>query len=277
MTINCKGTLIDLTTPKVMGILNLTPDSFYDGGRYKDEQNILQQVEKMFSEGASFIDMGAYSSRPGAEHVPEDEELKRLLPIVELILKNFPETLISIDTFRSKVASECLQRGAAMINDISAGNLDAEMFSTVSKYQVPYIMMHLKGTPQSMQKKAIYDDLIKDLRFYFSKKIDQAAQLKINDVIIDPGFGFAKTTEQNYTLLNHLDLFKTFEVPLLIGLSRKSMIYKILESSAIEALNGTTALHSIALLKGANILRVHDVKEAGECVMLIEALKANTL
>nr|WP_298791103.1 dihydropteroate synthase [uncultured Allomuricauda sp.] len=277
MTINCKGTLIDLTTPKVMGILNLTPDSFYDGGKYKNEQNTLQQVEKMLSEGATFIDMGAYSSRPGAEHVPEDEELKRLLPIVELILKNFPDTLVSIDTFRSKVASECLQRGAAMINDISAGNLDAEMFSTVSKYQVPYIMMHLKGTPQSMQKKAIYDDLIKDLRFYFSKKIDQATQLKINDVIIDPGFGFAKTTEQNYTLLNHLDLFKTFEVPLLIGLSRKSMIYKILESSAIEALNGTTALHSIALLKGANILRVHDVKEAGECVMLIEALKANTL
>nr|WP_299174604.1 dihydropteroate synthase [uncultured Allomuricauda sp.] len=277
MTINCKGTLIDLTAPKVMGILNLTPDSFYDGGKYKNEQNILQQIEKMLSEGATFIDMGAYSSRPGAEHVPEEEELKRLLPIVELILKNFPDTLVSIDTFRSKVASECLQRGAAMINDISAGNLDAEMFSTVSKYQVPYIMMHLKGTPQSMQKKAIYADLIKDLRSYFSKKIDQATQLKINDVIIDPGFGFAKTTEQNYTLLNHLDLFKTFEVPLLIGLSRKSMIYKILESSAIEALNGTTALHSIALLKGANILRVHDVKEAGECVMLIEALKANTL
>lgn len=277
MTINCKGTLIDLTAPKVMGILNLTPDSFYDGGKYKNEQNILQQVEKMLSEGATFIDMGAYSSRPGAEHVPEEEELKRLLPIVELILKNFPETLVSIDTFRSKVASECLQRGAAMINDISAGNLDAEMFSTVSKYQVPYIMMHLKGTPQSMQKKAIYDDLIKDLRFYFSKKIDQATQLKINDVIIDPGFGFAKTTEQNYTLLNHLDLFKTFEVPLLIGLSRKSMIYKVLESSPSEALNGTTALHSIVLLKGANILRVHDVKEARECVKLIEALKANAL
>lgn len=277
MTINCKGTLIDLTTPKVMGILNLTPDSFYDGGRYKDEQNILLQVEKMLSEGATFIDMGAYSSRPGAEHVPEDEELKRLLPVMELILKNFPETLVSIDTFRSRVASECLQRGASLINDISAGNLDAEMFATVAKYQVPYIIMHLKGTPQSMQEKAVYDDLINDLRFYFSKKIDQATKLKINDVVIDPGFGFAKTTEQNYTLLNHLDLFKTFEVPLLIGLSRKSMIYKVLKSSASEALNGTTALHSIALLKGANILRVHDVKEARECVMLIEALNANTL
>lgn len=277
MTINCKGTLIDLTAPKVMGILNLTPDSFYDGGNYKDKQNILRQVEKMFSEGATFIDMGAYSSRPGAEHVPEDEELKRLLPIVELILKNFPETLISIDTFRSKIASECLQRGAAMINDISAGNLDTTMLATVAKYQVPYIMMHLKGTPQSMQKKAVYDDLINNLRFYFSEKIELATKLKINDVVIDPGFGFAKTTEQNYTLLNHLDLFKTFEVPLLVGLSRKSMIYKVLESSASEALNGTTALHSIALLKGANILRVHDVKEARECVKLIEALKANAL
>ncbi len=260
-----------------MGILNLTPDSFYDGGRYKDESIILKQVEKMLLDGAAFIDMGAYSSRPGAEHVPEDEELLRMLPILELILKNFPETLVSIDTFRSKVASESLQRGAALINDISAGNLDANMFATIAQYQVPYIMMHLKGTPQSMQKKAVYDDLIKDLRYYFSEKMGKATEHKINDVIIDPGFGFAKTTEQNYTLLNHLDLFKTFEVPLLIGLSRKSMIYKVLKSSPKEALNGSTALHTVALLKGANILRVHDVKEAKECVMLIEALKANAL
>ncbi|WP_420601569.1 dihydropteroate synthase [Flagellimonas sp.] len=277
MTINCKGDLIDLSTPKIMGILNLTPDSFYDGGRYKDESIILKQVEKMLLDGAAFIDMGAYSSRPGAEHVPEDEELLRMLPILELILKNFPETLVSIDTFRSKVASESLQRGAALINDISAGNLDANMFATIAQYQVPYIMMHLKGTPQSMQKKAVYDDLIKDLRYYFSEKMGKATEHKINDVIIDPGFGFAKTTEQNYTLLNHLDLFKTFEVPLLIGLSRKSMIYKVLKSSPKEALNGSTALHTVALLKGANILRVHDVKEAKECVMLIEALKANAL
>ncbi|MGX1929647.1 dihydropteroate synthase [Flagellimonas sp. 2504JD4-2] len=277
MTINCKGTLVDLTTPKIMGILNLTPDSFYDGGKFKDEANILRQVEKMLSDGATFIDMGAYSSRPGAEHVIEDQELKRLFPILELILKNFPETLISIDTFRSKVASESIQRGASLINDISAGNLDAQMFATVAKYQVPYIMMHLKGTPQSMQKKAVYNDLIKDLRLYFSEKIVEATAHKINDLIIDPGFGFAKTTEQNYTLLNHLDLFKTFELPLLIGLSRKSMIYKVLDSSPKEALNGTTALHAVALLKGANILRVHDVKEAQECAKLIEALKANAL
>ncbi|MGW9687062.1 dihydropteroate synthase [Flagellimonas sp. 2504JD1-5] len=277
MTINCKGNLIDLGIPKIMGILNLTPDSFYDGGKFKDDAPILKQVERMLKEGATFIDMGAYSSRPGAEHVAEDDELKRLLPIVELILLNFPETLISIDTFRSKVASKSLLRGAAMINDISAGNLDSDMFTTIADYQVPYIMMHLKGTPQSMQKKAVYDDLIKDLRFYFSDKISETTKHKINDVIIDPGFGFAKTTEQNYTLLNHLDLFKTFEVPILIGLSRKSMIYKVLKSSPAEALNGSTALHTVALLKGANILRVHDVKEARECVELVETLKANAL
>lgn len=275
MTINCKGELIDLTTPKVMGILNLTPDSFYDGGKYKNEKDILVQVEKMLNDGATFIDMGAYSSRPGAEHVPEDVEMKRMLPMLELILKNFPDVLVSIDTFRSKLAGACLERGAAMINDISAGNLDVEMFNTIAKYQVPYIMMHLKGTPQSMQKEAQYDDLMKDLLFYFSKKVNETTSEKINDVIIDPGFGFAKTTDQNYTLLNHLDLFQTFGVPILIGLSRKSMIYKVLKSSSKEALNGTTALHMVALLKGVNILRVHDVKEAVECILLMEALKAN--
>ena len=277
MTINCKGKLIDLGIPNVMGILNLTPDSFYDGGRYKDESSILLQVEKMLNDGATFIDMGAYSSRPGAEHVPEDEEMKRLLPILELILRNFPDTLVSIDTFRSKLAAKSLERGAALINDISAGNLDVDMFTTVAQYQVPYIMMHLKGTPQSMQKEAQYDDLMKDLLFYFSGKIKEATSKKLNDVIIDPGFGFAKTTAQNYTLLNHLDLFQTFEAPILIGLSRKSMVYKILGSSSKDALNGTTALHTVALLKGVNILRVHDVKEAVECVKLVEALKANAL
>ena len=277
MTINCKGDLIDLTTPKVMGILNLTPDSFFDGGSYKDDSAILKRVETMLNDGATFVDMGAYSSRPGAEHVSEEEELKRMIPVVELILKHFPGTLISIDTFRSKVAQESIVHGAAIINDISAGNLDPEMFATVTKYQVPYIMMHMKGTPQSMQKEAVYNDLIKDLRYYFSEKITQTTQFKINDVIIDPGFGFAKTTEQNYTLLNHLDLFQTFGLPILIGLSRKSMIYKILGSSPQEALNGTSALHTIALLKGANIIRAHDVKEAVECVKLVEALKANAL
>ncbi len=275
MTINCKGTLVDLTTPKVMGILNLTPDSFYDGGKYKDADSILHRVATMLQEGATFIDMGAYSSRPGAEHVPEDEELARMLPVIDLVLKNFPDTLISIDTFRSKVASECIEHGAAIINDIAAGNLDDAMMATVAKYQVPYIMMHMKGTPQSMQKEATYDDLIKDLRYYFSEKIDEATTYKINDIIIDPGFGFAKTVSQNFNLLNHLDLFQTFGLPLLIGLSRKSMIYKTLGTTPQEALNGTTAMHTVALLKGANIIRAHDAKEAMECVKLVEALKAN--
>lgn len=276
MTINCKGALIDLSTPRVMGILNLTPDSFYDGGLYKDESSILKQVEKMLLDGATFIDMGAYSSRPGAEHVPEDDELKRMLPILELIRNNFPETLISIDTFRSKVALESVQLGAAIINDISAGNLDADMLNVIAQYQVPYIMMHLKGTPQSMQKEATYDDLLKDLLFYFSKKVSDTTSKKIDDIIIDPGFGFAKTTKQNYKLLGNLDLFKTFGVPILVGLSRKSMIYKVLKSSSKEALNGTSALHTVALLKGANILRAHDVKEAMECIKLVQELNVNT-
>ncbi|MER3317802.1 MAG: dihydropteroate synthase [Allomuricauda sp.] len=277
MTINCKGKLVDLTSPKVMGILNLTPDSFFDGGKYKDEISILKQVEYMLEHGATFIDMGAYSSRPGADHVPEDEELQRMTPVIDLILKNFPDTLISIDTFRSNVAAESIEHGAAIINDIAAGNLDENMFATIAKHQVPYIMMHMKGTPQSMQKEAVYDNLINDLRFYFSEKIQETTSKKINDVIIDPGFGFAKTTAQNYALLNHLDMFQTFGLPILIGLSRKSMIYKVLGSSPQEALNGTTALHTVALLKGANIIRAHDVKEASECIKLVEALKENTL
>ena len=277
MTINCKGELVDLISPKVMGILNLTPDSFFDGGKYKDEISILTKVEYMLDHGATFIDMGAYSSRPGADHVPEDEELQRMIPVIDLILKKFPETLISVDTFRSKVAAESIEHGAAIINDIAAGNLDENMFATIAKHQVPYIMMHMKGTPQSMQKEATYDNLINDLRFYFSEKIKETTSKKINDIIIDPGFGFAKTTDQNYTLLNHLDMFQTFGLPILIGLSRKSMVYKILESSPQEALNGTTALHTVALLKGANIIRAHDVKEASECIKLVEALKENTL
>ncbi|MHA7832582.1 MAG: dihydropteroate synthase [Flagellimonas sp.] len=277
MAINCKGELIELKKPKVMGILNLTPDSFFDGGKYKDEASILKQVEFMLDHGATFIDMGAYSSRPGAEHVPEEEELKRMIPIIDLILKKFPDILISVDTFRSKVAAESIEHGAAIINDIAAGNLDDDMFATVAKHQVPYIMMHMKGTPQSMQQEASYDNLINDLRFYFSEKIQEATSKKINDVIIDPGFGFAKTTAQNYTLLHHLDMFQTLGLPILIGLSRKSMVYKILESSPQEALNGTTALHTVALLKGANIIRAHDVKEASECVKLVEALKENAL
>lgn len=275
MTINCKGKLIDLSSPKVMGILNLTPDSFYDGGQYKDENVILRQVEKMLNDGATFIDLGAYSSRPGANHVPEDEEKKRIFPVLELLLKRFPDSYFSIDTFRSTVAEACLGMGAALINDISAGNLDPAMFDVVSRFQAPYILMHLKGTPQSMQEKAVYENVIKELLHYFSEKVRKAHANKINDIIIDPGFGFAKTLEQNYHMLHHLDMFQTLKKPILIGLSRKSMIYKTLKSSPKEALNGSSVLHSIALLRGANILRVHDVKEAIECITLIETLRAN--
>ena len=273
ITINCKGKLIDLSTPKVMGILNVTPDSFYDGGTYKDESAILKQVETMLSEGATFIDVGGYSSRPGADEVSEQEELKRVVPIVELILKYFTDTLISVDTFRSEVAKQSIEAGAAMVNDISAGKLDDNMMSTVGKLGVPYIMMHMKGNPQTMQQQTDYDDLLMDINLYFAERIAAAHKAKINDIIIDPGFGFAKTLEQNYKLLNHMQLLQITDQPILAGVSRKSMIYKTLGTTADNALNGTTALHMIALEKGAKILRAHDVKEAVECVTLFNQLK----
>jgi len=272
MTINCKGQLIDLSSPKVMGILNITPDSFYDGGQYKDEKAILNQVERMLNEGATFIDVGAYSSRPNANHISDDEELKRIISIVELILKQFPESLLSIDTFRSNIAKQCIETGACIVNDISAGKLDTNMMATIADLNVPYIMMHIKGTPQTMQQHTNYDDLLKDMLFYFSERIAEARKLGIVDLIIDPGFGFAKTLEQNFELLNKLELFKMIELPILVGLSRKSIIYKTLDSSAKEDRNGTTALNTIALQKGANILRVHDVKEAIECIKLTNQL-----
>jgi dihydropteroate synthase len=272
MTINCKGKLIDLSTPKVMGILNVTPDSFYDGGRFKEESSILNQVECMLTEGATFIDVGAYSSRPGADHVSETEELQRILPIVELLMKQFPEIVLSIDTFRSEVAKQCIGAGAAMVNDISAGKLDDKMMETVGKLQVPYVMMHMKGTPKTMQQQTDYDDLLKDIIYYFSERIAEAKTHKIIDVIIDPGFGFSKTLEQNYDLLSRLELLKMIEKPMLVGVSRKSMFCKLLKTTPEHALNGTSSLNTIALLKGAKILRVHDVKEAMECVTLINQL-----
>lgn len=277
MTINCKGNLIDLTKPKVMGILNLTPDSFYDGGKHKDLDAIIFQVEKMISEGADFIDVGAYSSRPKAEDISIDEELARILPVVEQLLKEFPELLLSIDTYRSIVAQECISLGAAIINDISAGKLDGDMMATIAEHHVPYIMMHLKGTPRSMQQLTNYDDLIGEILFYFSERVAMARSFGICDLIIDPGFGFAKTLGQNYKLLHNLQLFKTLKVPILTGLSRKSMIYGLLEIDADRALNGTTALNMVALLQGANILRVHDVREATECIKLAEALLQENL
>ena len=272
MTINCKGNLIDLSTPKIMGILNLTPDSFYDGGKFTDEKAILNQTERMLNEGATFIDVGAYSSRPGADHVSEGEELKRILPMVEMLYHEFPEILLSIDTFRSKIASNCLDSGAALINDISAGRLDENMLPTIAKFKVPYIMMHMQGTPQDMQQKTDYDDFLVDIIKYFSERIAEARALGVVDLIIDPGFGFAKTMAQNYELLSKLELFKNLGRPVLAGLSRKSMIYKTLQTDAENALNGTTALNMVALLNGANILRVHDVKEALECVKLSKSV-----
>ncbi len=273
MTLNCNGQLIDLSTPKVMGILNLTPDSFYDGGKYRDEKSILDQTESMLKEGACFIDAGAYSSRPGADHIPVEEELSRIVPVVELLLKHFPGILISIDTFRSKVAGECLEAGAALINDISAGHLDPLMMETVAKARVPYIMMHMKGTPQTMKEMNTYSDLIGDMRFYFSERLAAARALGLHDLVIDPGFCFAKNIAQNFELLRRLPLFRTFGVPILAGLSRKSMIYKVLGITPAEALNGTTALHMVALQAGANILRAHDVKEAVECVTLFSKMR----
>jgi dihydropteroate synthase len=268
MTINCKGQLIDLTTPKVMGILNVTPDSFYDGGKFTSDGIILSQVDKMLMEGATFIDLGGQSSKPKAEIVTVDEELHRVVPVVNLILKHFPKVLLSIDTFNSKVAQTCIENGAALINDISAGSLDENMFETIVKLQVPYIMMHMKGTPQTMQSMATYDDLLKEILFYFSERIAKARNIGINDLIVDPGFGFAKTIAQNFELLNKVDLLQILELPILVGISRKSMIYKTLEINPEEALNGTTTLNTIALTKGVNLLRVHDVKEAVECVKL---------
>jgi len=255
-----------------MGILNLTPNSFFDGGKYKSDKEIVLQVEKMLNEGATFIDIGAYSSKPKAEFVSEEEELQRIVPIVQLILKNFPEAMLSIDTFRSEVAKVCIENGAAIINDISAGNLDDKMLETIAKYNVPYIMMHMRGTPQTMHTMTDYDTIVKEMLFYFSEKVAKARSLGINDLIVDPGFGFAKTLDQNYEILQKLELFEMLELPLLAGFSRKSMIYKLLNNSVEEALNGTTVLNTIALAKGAKILRVHDVKEAMECVSLFNKI-----
>ena len=272
-SLNCKGNLIFLDSPKIMGVLNITPDSFYDGGRYKEEKAVLDQVDKMCTQGATFIDIGAYSSKPGAAEVSEAEEQKRLYPILQAILKRFPDALLSIDTFRSGIAKAAVEIGAAMINDISAGQLDPEMIPTVGKLGVPYVMMHMRSTPKDMQEHTHYDHFLQEILSYFSQKIDSAKKHQITDIIIDPGYGFAKTTQQNFELLRESQLLNTFGVPVLTGLSRKSMIYKTLNATAEEALNGTTALHMQALLNGSSLLRVHDVAAAKECILLYEALQ----
>lgn len=271
-SINCNGTLIDLSTPKVMGILNCTPDSFFDGGKYHNSTEIVNQVEKMLSEGATFIDVGAYSSRPGAKHISEEEELDRILPVIKLLISEFSSVLISVDTFRSNVAEQCIHHGACIVNDISAGEMDANMFSTVAKLQIPYAIMHMQGTPQNMQQNPTYENVVTDLLYYFSKKIAELHKLGVNDIITDVGFGFGKTLEHNYQLLTHLELFKNLETPLLAGLSRKGMLYKPLNITADAALNATTAANTIALLHGASILRVHDVKEAVEAAKIVTLL-----
>ena len=255
-----------------MGILNLTPDSFYDGGKYNTINNALKQCAQMLDEGAAIVDLGAYSSRPGAESVSEEEEIKRILPVLKAIVKEFPKALISIDTFRAPVADAAIQEGGAMINDISAGELDSNMFATVARLKVPYIRMHMKGTPQTMNQHTNYENVFTEVSCYFINKINQLRSLGVIDVVIDPGFGFAKTIDQNYELLNKLDLFKMLGVPVLVGLSRKSMIFKLLDVSPADSLNGTTIVNTMALLKGANLLRVHDVKAAVQAVEICNKL-----
>lgn len=269
--INCKGELICFDTPKVMGILNITPDSFYAQSRTTPAE-VLRKAEQMLEEGATFVDIGGYSSRPNAQEVSPQEELQRVVPVVEALVKHFPDIRISVDTFRAEVARESLEAGACIINDISAGQIDPAIWEVVAHYQVPYIAMHMRGTPQTMQTYTEYDQLTKDILYYFSQIKDKARQLRINDLIIDPGFGFSKTLAQNYELMQQLALFKALECPILVGISRKSMIYKLLDITPETALNGTTVLNTFALLHGADILRVHDVKEALECVKIVGEL-----
>ena len=274
MTIKVKEKLLDLSSPIIMGILNVTPDSFYDGGFYDNQKKVLDQVEKMINDGASIIDIGGYSSRPGADNISPDVELARVLPIVKLIKEKFSKVLISIDTFRSEVAKECVKNGADIINDISGGSLDSKMFETVAKLNVPYIIMHMRGNPANMMSKTDYENIIEEMENYFSEKIELAKSFGVNDIIIDPGFGFSKTTNQNFDILKNLTFLNKFDKPLLVGVSRKSMIYKTLNISPIDSLNGSTVLHTISLLNGAKIIRTHDVKEASECIRLVNEVKS---
>jgi dihydropteroate synthase len=264
--------LFDLNNPVVMGILNLTPDSFYQKSRFKSDRSILSQVEKMLEDGASILDLGGYSTRPNAEFVSQEEEISRVAEALEIILKKFPEALISVDTFRSSVARYMVEKfGVAMINDISGGVADPMMFETIAGLQVAYVLMHSRGNPQTMQNLTHYDDPVSEVLNFLAKRVAQLHLLGVHDVVIDPGFGFAKTTEQNYEILNKLTYFNVIKAPLLAGISRKSMIYKILETDPEHALNGTTALNMLALMNGAGILRVHDVKEANEAIKIFHA------
>ena len=275
--INVNGCLMDLETPRVMGILNVTPDSFYAGSRKQSEEEILLRARQIVDEGGGIIDIGAYSSRPDAEHISTEEEASRLKNALTLLNREMPEAIISVDTFRADIAKMCVEEyGVAIINDISAGSMDENMMPTVAKLGVPYIMMHMKGTPQNMQKNPEYDNVVKEMMYYFSEKVQRMRDLGAKDIIIDPGFGFGKTLEHNYMLMNKLEEFQIFELPILVGISRKSMIYRLLGNTPEEALNGTTVLNTISLMKGANILRVHDVKEACETVKIFNAISGKS-
>lgn len=275
--INVNGSLLDLSQPRVMGILNVTPDSFYAGSRTQTEAEIVRRVKQIVSEGAAIIDIGAYSSRPNADNVSAREEMERLRMGLKILFEIQPDAVVSVDTFRTDVARMCVEEyGVAIINDIAAGEMDANMFHTVAALNVPYIMMHMQGTPQSMQQHPHYDNLLKEVFLYFARKVQQLRDLGVKDIILDPGFGFGKTMEHNYELLSHLEEFRIFELPLLVGVSRKSMIYRLLDITPQEALNGTTVLDTICLLKGADILRVHDVKEAVETVRIVQAMRNNS-
>lgn len=275
--INVNGSLLDLSQPRVMGILNVTPDSFYAGSRTQTEAEIVRRVKQIVSEGAAIIDIGAYSSRPNADNVSAREEMERLRMGLKILFEIQPDAVVSVDTFRADVARMCVEEyGVAIINDIAAGEMDADMFHTVAALNVPYIMMHMQGTPQSMQQHPHYDNLLKEVFLYFARKVQQLRDLGVKDIILDPGFGFGKTIEHNYELLSHLEDFRIFELPLLVGVSRKSMIYRLLDITPQEALNGTTVLDTICLLKGADILRVHDVKEAVETVRIVQAMRNNS-
>ena len=269
-SINIGGRLINLSEPRVMGILNVTPDSFYKGSRRNHEQEILNSARQMLEEGATFLDVGGYSSRPGADHIPEIEEIKRIKTPIELLKSEFPEAILSIDTFRTGVAEVAVKSGASMVNDISGGHLDNKMYDFIADSKVPYIAMHMKGTPQTMKELSNYQDMLKEITYYFSEILEKLTGKGVSDVILDPGFGFAKNIQQNFELLRSLDYLRILEHPLLAGLSRKSMIYKTLKNSPGEALNGTTVLNTLALQKGVSILRVHDVKPAVEAITLLK-------
>lgn len=276
-SINIKKKIYDLSTPKIMGIINITPDSFYDGGKTECKEQILQQARTHIDDGADILDIGGYSSRPGAQNISEKEERSRIIPAIEVIKKHFPGIVISLDTFRASIAKDMVNDyNIDIINDISAGNMDDNMFKTIANLNIPYIMMHMKGVPQNMHNMAHYDNMLKEIIYFFSEKIRMLKLSGVKDIIIDPGFGFGKNIDQNFTLLRNLDVFNFFELPVLVGLSRKSMIYKTLHSDPGNALNGTTVLHTLALLKNVNILRVHDVKQARETVILMNKFLANT-